>query len=200
MKSKIVVALLTGAAIVVGPILPGYKINESIMLEPTKTEVCSLRPREAQEAYIPASEASTPAETALEQEKALPVSPVVSFVFSEEDADYLVKVASCEAGNQGVIGMALVMRVVINRALQWDMSIHDVIFQPEQFNCVYSKWWADNYIADGVYDALALVEQGWDESAGALYFCTPVHNQWHSSHLTFLFQYGNHQFYTQEET
>lgn len=126
-----------------------------------------------------------------------PPQPVTQIQLSEEDAMLLVKTASCEAGNQGVYGMALIMRVVLNRSIQWNMSIHDVLYQPDQFNCVYGDWWANNYIADGVYEALALVQSGWDDSYGATFFCTPQRNTWHMSHLHFLFQYGNMQFYTE---
>lgn len=114
---------------------------------------------------------------------------------SDEDALLLVKTASSEAGNQGVYGMALIMRVVLNRSEQWGMSIHDVLYQPDQFNCVYGTWWANDYRADGVYEALEMVKNGWDESYGATFFCTPQRNTWHMSHLTFLYQYGNMQFY-----
>ena len=114
---------------------------------------------------------------------------------SDEDALLLVKTASSEAGNQGVYGMALIMRVVLNRSEQWGMSIHDVLYQPDQFNCVYGTWWANDYRADGVYEALEMIRNGWDESFGATFFCTPQRNTWHMSHLTFLYQYGNMQFY-----
>lgn len=126
-----------------------------------------------------------------------PTEPInANFIdLSDEDKMYLVKTASCEAGNQGVYGMALIMRVVLNRSFQRGMSIHDVLYEPEQFNCVYGEWWSSGYIADGVYDALALVQSGWDDSYGATFFCTPQRNTWHMSHLTFLFQYGNMQFY-----
>ena len=115
---------------------------------------------------------------------------------SDEDAELLMKAASAEAGNQGAYGMALVMCVVLNRAEQRSMSIHDVLYEPEQFNCVWGDWWANNYHAPEVYTALDWVRNGWDESFGATYFCTPAKNAWHSSHLQFLFQFGESmQFY-----
>lgn len=143
-----------------------------------------------------APETETDAETTTEAQTE-PPAPVFEprYSFTEEEATYLVKTASCEAGNQGVYGMALIMRVVLNRAEQRGMSIHDVLYEPEQFNCVYGDWWAMDYRAEGVYEALEWVRNGWDESFGATFFCTPQRNGWHMSHLTFLFQYGNMQFY-----
>lgn len=114
--------------------------------------------------------------------------------FTDDDI-LLLRVASCEAGNQGIDGMALVMNVVINRSNTYGCSIHDVIYAPEQFACINTHWWWDNYIADGAYEALAQIKNGVDNSQGALYFCTPSHNGWHSSHLTYLFTFGGHEFY-----
>lgn len=143
-----------------------------------------------------ASETITEAEIPTEPETEPPASAVAArYNFTEEEKTYLVKTASSEAGNQGVYGMALIMRVVLNRAEQRGMSIHDVLYEPEQFNCVYGVWWAQDYRADGVYEALEMVTNGWDESYGATYFCTPQRNGWHMTHLQYLFQYGNMQFY-----
>lgn len=160
-----------------------------------QTEAPAIVPPDASTAPT-APEMSFTEEIPVETEIA-PTEPLnANFInLSDEDKMYLVKTASCEAGNQGVYGMALIMRVVLNRSFQRGISIHDVLYEPEQFNCVYGEWWASGYIADGVYEALALVQSGWDESFGATFFCTPQRNAWHSTHLTFLFQYGNMQFY-----
>lgn len=161
----------------------------------TQTEAPAIVPSDASTAPT-APEMNFIEEIPIETEIA-PTEPLnANFIdLSDEDKMYLVKTASCEAGNQGVYGMALIMRVVLNRSFQRGMSIHDVLYEPEQFNCVYGEWWSSGYIADGVYEALALVQNGWDESYGATFFCTPQRNAWHSTHLTFLFQYGNMQFY-----
>lgn len=52
-----------------------------------------------------------------------------------EEAQELMKIAYCEAGNQGVGGQLYVMSVIINRVNSPDYpdNIHDVIFQPHQF-------------------------------------------------------------------
>lgn len=164
---------------------------------PTETEVetAPIVPPAASTAPT-APETTTAEEIPVEITEAPTTQINANFVnLSDEDALLLVKTASSEAGNQGVYGMALIMRVVLNRSEQWGMSIHDVLYQPDQFNCVYGTWWAQDYRADGVYEALEMVKNGWDESYGATFFCTPQRNTWHMSHLTFLYQYGNMQFY-----
>lgn len=45
------------------------------------------------------------------------------------------------------------------------------------------------------YEALEMVMHGWDESYGALYFESCEGSSWHSEHLEFLYQVGNHKFY-----
>lgn len=52
-----------------------------------------------------------------------------------EEARELMKIAYCEAGNQGVGGQLYVMSVIINRVESPDYpdNIHDVIYAPHQF-------------------------------------------------------------------
>lgn len=46
------------------------------------------------------------------------------------------------------------------------------------------------------YEALQIVENGWDESKGALYFeATGGKSTWHSNNLKELFTHGGHTFY-----
>lgn len=163
----------------------------------TETEAMTEMSLPPQPSTAPtAPETIMEAEIPTEAETEPPASAIAArYNFTEEEKTYLVKTASSEAGNQGIYGMALIMRVVLNRAEQRGMSIHDVLYEPEQFNCVYGVWWAKDYRADGVYEALEMVTNGWDESYGATYFCTPQRNGWHMAHLQYLFQYGNMQFY-----
>lgn len=52
-----------------------------------------------------------------------------------QEAQELMKIAYCEAGNQGEDGQLYVMSVVINRVRsdEFPDNIHDVIYQPHQF-------------------------------------------------------------------
>lgn len=126
-------------------------------------------------------------------------------IFSDDDKDLLIRIAIAEAGNQGVKGQALVMRVVINRwqSGRYGETLREVIFAPGQFydegmyrDDIWTVWSGDltpkqrKQITDA-FNALAWVTYGWDESEGALYFCADGWNYYGGEHL---FQYGGHWF------
>lgn len=108
---------------------------------------------------------------------------------SQERAE-IMGTAQNEAGNQGVKGMALVMRVILNRYArgEYGKSIHDVIFATGQFS---TAGMPTHTFSKECEIAMLWVIYGWDESQDALYFCAegyngPVH----------LFQYKDHWFST----
>ena len=106
--------------------------------------------------------------------------------WTEEEKDILVRIAQAEAGNQGTVGMALVMRVVINRVERNDTDIKTEVFRPKQF--------AVGGMAPGTwetYEVLDMVQTGWDESQGALFFCADGYNG-----PVPLFRYKDHWFST----
>lgn len=76
-----------------------------------------------------------------------------------EEAQLLMKIASCEAGNQGIEGQRYVMSVVINRVNSPDYpdSIKDVIYQPYQFA---TKGLSRANITTESHLALADIERG----------------------------------------
>jgi len=105
---------------------------------------------------------------------------------TERECELLEQIAMAEAGNQDTKGKALVMRVVLNRAELHDMSIEDVIFAPNQF---YTAGMCAG--DEGCHEALAMILEGWDESEGALYFCSKGWNYYGNTHL---FKHGDHWF------
>ena len=124
---------------------------------------------------------------------------IQSYDWDGEDAQMLMKIAMAEAEGENVEGKALVMLVVLNRAWsdEFPDSIEAVLFQKNQFSPVADggRYWTTEPNAECA-EALALVESGWDESQGALYFESAANEQgWHSRSLEFLFQYGGHKFY-----
>ncbi|MCD8358423.1 MAG: cell wall hydrolase [Oscillospiraceae bacterium] len=122
-----------------------------------------------------------------------------SLDFGDEDAEILLKVAMAEAEGESVEGKALVILVVLNRVWSDDFpdTIEEVVFQKNQFTTTNSgdRYWTTEP-DEGCYEALALVMTGWDESYGALYFESCENSSWHSENLTFLFEVGNHRFYS----
>ena len=144
------------------------------------------------------SEAKTPAETTA----AKPTTVSKAAAFTDAERLMLARIAMAEAEGEGVEGKALVIKVVLNRVEDADFpnGIESVIFQKRQFSTVNSggRYWTREPDA-GCYEAIAMVETGWDESQGALYF-ESTHNTsaWHKNHLRYLFQKGNHIFYTRK--
>lgn len=122
------------------------------------------------------------------------------------EVNILLQIAAAEADTQGVTGQALVMRVVLNRMEieEFPDSIYEVVYQKQngryQFSTIADQSFYVAEVTKDSYEALELVLSGWDESRGALYFCSlKSAPKWHESNLKFLFQYGNHRFYTEKE-
>lgn len=125
-----------------------------------------------------------------------------SMDLDSEDAYLLTKIAMAEAEDEDIEGKALVILVVLNRVQsdKFPYSIPEVIFQEGQFSPV-SNGRFDRVEPDReCYEALGLIQLGkWDESQGALYFESEGKSSWHRNNLHFLFQHGNHYFYTDKE-
>ena len=121
--------------------------------------------------------------------------------FTDEESQMLLKLAMAEAEDQGVIGKALVMRVVKNRVDSdaFPNSIEEVIYQPKQFSPIEDGRY-DIAVPDAeCYEALEMVLNDWDGASGALYFEADWNeSRWHKENLQELFQYGNLIFYKGE--
>lgn len=128
-------------------------------------------------------------------------SVICSYDWDAEDAYMLTKIAMAEAEGEDTKGKALVMLVVLNRSWScgYPNSLEDVIFQDEQFSPVNSGRYDSVEPNEDCWNALELIESGWDESYGALYFESKSKSTWHEDNLEFLFQHGNHYFYKDKE-
>ncbi len=119
---------------------------------------------------------------------------------SSEDADILMKMAMAEAEGEDTEGKALVMLVILNRmkADGFPDSAYTVISQEDAFTSYINGRYAAAEPDEDCRAALNLIESGWDESQGALYFeRTSSRSTWHSRNLKKLFVHGNHTFYTE---
>lgn len=116
---------------------------------------------------------------------------------SKKEKSLIVKLAFAEAGNQDTKGKALVMLVVLNRVKdkRFPDTIHDVIYQKRQFSPVSSRKWSTFKPDKDCYKALELIDNGYDESKGALYFESKSKSTWHRDNLEFLFKHQAHYFY-----
>lgn len=123
--------------------------------------------------------------------------------WSSENINLLAKIAMAEAEGEDIEGKALVIRVILNRvdSTSFPDTVKEVIFQNNgktyQFSPVIpgGRWYTTEPNEE-CYQAVAMVQDGWDNSNGALYFesCKNEDN-WHSRNLTFLFKHGCHRFY-----
>lgn len=122
--------------------------------------------------------------------------------FNAEERYLLAKIAMAEAEGEDVTGKVLVIRTVLNRVAGEDFpdTIEEVLYQEGQFTPVGNGRF-DSVEPDAeCYAALAMVENGWDESRGALYFEKAAEEStWHSRNLKELFKYGNQKFYEERK-
>lgn len=103
-----------------------------------------------------------------------------------KEMDLLQQLAMEEARGEDAKGQALVMRVVINRAIKWNKSIEEIIYATGQF----STYGIGSYVPNEANnEAIGMIVDGWDESEGALYFCADGYNGKEP-----LFKYGGHYF------
>jgi len=105
---------------------------------------------------------------------------------SFEEMDLLESIAMAEARGEGTLGMAYVMRVVINRSIKDGKNIKEVIYAPGQF---YTEGMGLEP-SEECHEALAMIMDGWDESQGAIFF----NKYGYRSGREALFQYGHHYF------
>ena len=104
---------------------------------------------------------------------------------TEEEWRLLESISIAEAGNQDVEGVALIMNVVLNRCEKTGQSVHSVIFSPNQF---YVQGMSGGNELSAA--AREMVRSGWDESQGAIYFCSQGYNYYGEP----LFRHGGHWF------
>lgn len=117
--------------------------------------------------------------------------PGTAYNFTDEEIDLLLHIGAHEALNQGKTGIALVMRCVLNRVEdpRFPDNIHDVIYAPGQFSGV--QYIFNKPLNDDCYIALQMIQEGWDESQGCLYFNSCGVKQG----TEYLYTYKAHSFY-----
>lgn len=128
-------------------------------------------------------------------EESTDTDPIINL--DSADEEILLKIAMSEAEGESIEGKALVMLAVLNRVQSDEFSdtVSEVVFQDQQFSPVMDGRYYTAIPNDDCYAALELIESGWDESQGAMYFENYGANCWHRRNLEFLYQEGNHNFY-----
>lgn len=141
---------------------------------------------------------TTDTETKPEEESADKSTPTLKFTDSERYM--LAKIAMAEAEGEDTEGKALVICVVLNRVKNdgFADTIWDVISESGQFEGYSGGRYDSLEPSEDCWIALEMVEAGWDESQGALYFETSGnYGSWQSSNLSKLFTHGDHDFFTE---
>ncbi len=133
---------------------------------------------------------------------------VETIVLPLEDYENLLRIVEAEAGGEDEVGKILVANVVMNRVKDENFpdTVTEVIFQKSNGICQFSP------ISDGRFfevtiskDTITAVNKalcGEDYSQGALYFAARKYAdsenmRWFDESLTFLFEHGGHEFFSQ---
>lgn len=121
---------------------------------------------------------------------------------SADDYQVLLKIVQAEAGVCDDKGKILVANVVLNRVKNGNFpnTVRGVVYEPSQFSPVSN---GQINVVKVTGDTIQCVDRalaGEDYSGGALYFMNRRGSRgcavsWFDSHLTYLFQHGNHEFF-----
>lgn len=131
----------------------------------------------------------------------------VLYDLSDEDYEALLRIVEAEAGGEDETGKLLVANVVLNRLNNpgFPDTVKEVIMQKEngttQFSPVANGRFYQVKISDETKSVVERALLGEDVSQGALYFAArkyadPDKMKWFDRNLTFLFEYGGHEFFS----
>lgn len=130
-----------------------------------------------------------------------------ALALSAKEIDILQRIVEAEATGEDIKGKMLVANVIINRVRDaaFPDSVEGVVFQKTgrtyQFSPISDKRYYSVKISNQTKEAVQRVLQGEDYSQGALYFsarkrASATNMKWFDTNLKWLFQYGNHEFFT----
>lgn len=121
---------------------------------------------------------------------------------SQEDYNVLLHIVQAEAGICDDTGKILVANVILNRVRsgQFPSSVRGVVYEPSQFSPVSNGSIHSAKVTSDTIQCVNRALSGEDYSNGALYFMYRGGSKrgavsWFDSHLTYLFQHGNHEFF-----
>jgi len=124
----------------------------------------------------------------------------------DTELEVLLRIVEAEAGCEDEEGRLLVANVILNR-MNSDLfpgTVKEVVFQQEngvyQFSPIANGSYNRVKVSEGTISAVGRALMGEDVSEGALYFVARKYTdsekiKWFDNHLTFLFQYGGHEFF-----
>ena len=126
---------------------------------------------------------------------------------SEHDYQILCRIVEAEAGGEDINGRILVANVILNRMESpiFPGTVEGVVFQKSggtfQFSPIRDGRYYRVKVSDETIEAVERALLGEDYSEGALYCvarkgAAPDKMRWLDNHLTRLFQYGGHEFFS----
>ena len=129
-----------------------------------------------------------------------------AYELSDEEREVLLRIVEAEAGSEDEDGRLLVANVVLNRMNSevFPDTVTEVVFQQSkgvtQFSPVASGRYYAVEISEKTIEAVERALAGEDISQGALYFASRKRAssskmRWFDTNLTFLFEYGGHEFF-----
>lgn len=129
------------------------------------------------------------------------------YELSERDYDALLRIVEAEAGGEDQNGKLLVANVVLNRVdnERFPDTVWEVVMQKEQGVAQFSPTVDGRYqkvvVSEDTVEAVERALYGENISKGALFFCARQRAdsdkmKWFDEHLTRLFAYGNHEFFS----
>ena len=116
---------------------------------------------------------------------------------SADDADRLLRIAYCEAGNQGIQGQLMVMQTIWNRVQseQFPNTIQEVIEQSSQFSSVSNGSYYKAVPTGETHLALAEFEKNLNHDSNLIGFETNSNGATLLKYFDFYTVYGDHTFY-----
>lgn len=137
----------------------------------------------------------------------LPVNPYGGIIISQKDYEALLRIVQAEAGGEDEQGRILVAEVILNRVLaeEFASTVYDVIFEKSGGSSQFAPTADGRYysveVTQSTIEAVEKAIHEEDLSQGALFFsarrkANPNDMAWFDNNLTWLFQYGGHEFYT----
>lgn len=128
-----------------------------------------------------------------------PVEPEADVVeLTYEEAQLLMKVARAEGG-PGLDGQLWAMRTILNRVYhsRFDNTIQEVVSEENQFVVYGNGSYLKADVNANTHLALAMIEGGWDETEGALYWesDTNSNHSWHKKNLDYITTVEGNRYY-----
>lgn len=153
-----------------------------------------------------AKEEAKKAEQAKKKKEAKAAEEAKKIKLSSKEKEVLQRIVEAEATGEDIKGKMLVANVILNRvnSTKFPDSVSGVVFQKDgstyQFSPIKDGRYWNVKISKATKKAVDRVLSGEDNSKGALYFSArskadKSNMRWFDNHLTWLFQYGGHEFY-----